>query len=86
MSVSIRRGLHAAKAAAKHNQPLTSQKIDPKVLKSLSERQYSVKKLSEKFDKVNFRAASQAAEDVLIENEAFGDIADEGDVVSEDRQ
>ena len=74
MTVQIRRGLHAAKSTGKTKQSIN---IDPKVLKSLSERQYSVKRLSEKFDVVNFRDASKAAEDVLIENEAFVDIAEE---------
>ncbi len=40
-------------------------------------RQYSVQKLSERFDRVNFREASRAAEDVFIENEAFMDIKDD---------
>ena len=43
----------------------------------MSGYQYSVKKLSEKFDVVNMREASRAAEDVFIENEAFIDICDE---------
>lgn len=44
---------------------------------SLFDRQYSVKKLSEKFSVVNMRDASRAAENVLIENEAFHELKDE---------
>eukprot|EP00096_Caligus_rogercresseyi_P011192 TRINITY_DN4329_c0_g1_i1.p1 TRINITY_DN4329_c0_g1~~TRINITY_DN4329_c0_g1_i1.p1 ORF type:complete len:497 (+),score=147.04 TRINITY_DN4329_c0_g1_i1:114-1604(+) len=45
-------------------------------LSSLTSRQYSVKRLSEKFDVVNMRD-TMAAEDVFIENEAFVDIQDD---------
>ena len=50
--------------------------IDPKTLASMTSRTYSVKRLSERFDKLNFRDASMAAEDVLIENEAFVNVND----------
>ena len=43
-------------------------------------RQYSVQKLSERFDRFNFRDASRAAEDVFIENEAFVDVKDNDDL------
>ena len=38
-----------------------------------------MKKLSEKFDVVNFRDASRAAENVLFENEAFVDVRSQDD-------
>ncbi len=38
---------------------------------------YSVKKLSEKFNVVNMRDTSRAAENVFIENEAFHELRDE---------
>ena len=53
--------------------------IDPKTLASMTSCTYSVKKLSERFDHLNFRDASRAAEDVLIENEAFIDIQEDAD-------
>lgn len=37
-------------------------------------RHYSVKKLSDKFEVVNYRETSRVAEDIFIENEAFMDI------------
>ena len=40
-------------------------------------RPYSVKRLSERFARVNFSDASRAAEEVLFENEAFTDIKEE---------
>eukprot|EP00095_Tigriopus_kingsejongensis_P010016 maker-scaffold1048_size67263-snap-gene-0.22 protein:Tk10016 transcript:maker-scaffold1048_size67263-snap-gene-0.22-mRNA-1 annotation:"sorting nexin-17" len=73
----IRSGLHAAQHNKCSNGTASIPKIDPKTLASLTGRQYSVKKLSEKFDVVNFRDASRAAEDVLIENEAFFEMKDE---------
>ena len=39
--------------------------------------QYSVQRLSERFDVVNMREASRAAENVFIENEAFLEMKDE---------
>ncbi len=49
-----------------------SGQIDPAALSSsLSGRQYSVKRLSERFAAVRFRDAARAAEDVLFENGAF---------------
>ena len=51
--------------------------IDLKTLASMTGRQYSVQKLSERFDRVNFKDAARAAEDVFIENEAFMDIKDD---------
>jgi hypothetical protein len=52
--------------------------LDAKTLASLTSRQqYSVKHLSARFDVVNFRDASRAAEDVLFENEAFIDIRED---------
>ena len=42
-------------------------------------RQYSVQKLSERFDRFNFRDASRVAEDVFVENEAFVDVKDNED-------
>lgn len=40
-------------------------------MSAMSSRQYSVKKLNERFATVRFRDAENAAEDVLFENEAF---------------
>ena len=54
--------------------------IDLKTLASMTGRQYSVQKLSERFDRFNFRDASRAAEDVFIENEAFVDVKDNDDL------
>ena len=51
--------------------------IDLKTLASMTGRQYSVQKLSERFDRFNFRDASRAAEDLFIENEAFVDVRDD---------
>eukprot|EP00094_Tigriopus_californicus_P004110 TCALIF_03959-PA protein Name:"Similar to snx17 Sorting nexin-17 (Danio rerio)" AED:0.08 eAED:0.08 QI:232/0.83/0.85/1/1/1/7/288/452 len=73
----IRSGLHSAQHKNCGNGNPTIPKIDPKTLSSLTGRQYSVKKLSEKFDVVNFREAARAAEDVLIENEAFFEMKDD---------
>ena len=53
--------------------------FDSKSISSITGRQYSVKKLSEKFDVVNFRDASRAAENVLFENEAFVDVRSQDD-------
>ena len=53
--------------------------IDLKTLASMTGRQYSVQKLSERFDRFNFRDASRAAEDLFIENEAFVDVRDNDD-------
>ena len=52
--------------------------IDLKTLASMTGRQYSVQKLSERFDRFNFRDASRAAEDLFIENEAFVDVRENG--------
>ena len=41
-------------------------------------RQYSVKSLSKRFDVVNMKEASRAAEDVLIENVAFQELSFNG--------
>ena len=53
--------------------------IDLKTLASMTGRQYSVQKLSERFDRFNFRDAARAAEDLFIENEAFVDVRDDDD-------
>ena len=45
--------------------------------KSLTSRQYSIKKLSEKFVVVNMRDTSRAAENVFVENEAFQELKDD---------
>ena len=45
--------------------------------KSMTSRQYSVRKLSEKFVVVNMRDTSRAAEDVFVENEAFQELKDD---------
>lgn len=50
---------------------------DPCTNKSMSSRQYSIKRLSEKFDVVNMRDTSRAAENVFIENEAFHELKDD---------
>ncbi len=49
--------------------------MDPASLSSLTSRQYSVKRLSEKFAAIRFREAASAAEDVLFENEAFAGVS-----------
>ena len=43
----------------------------------MTSRQYSVRKLSEKFVVVNMRDTSRAAENVFVENEAFQELKDE---------
>ena len=45
---------------------------------SMGIRQYSVKSLSKRFDVVNMKEASRAAEDVLIENVAFQELSSNG--------
>ena len=57
----------------------SSFQIDLKTLAAMTGRQYSVQKLSERFDRFNYRDASRAAEDVFIENEAFVDVKDDDD-------
>ena len=41
---------------------------------AISRRQYTVKSLSERFDVVHMKETSKAAENVLIENEAFQEV------------
>ena len=59
--------------------PILLTQIDLKTLASMTGRQYSVQKLSERFDRFNFRDAARAAEDLFIENEAFVDVRDDDD-------
>merc|ERR1719188_2830655 len=72
--LQIRSGLHAEEACGSNSK---LPKIDLKTLAAMTGRQYSVQKLSERFDRFNYRDASRAAEDVFIENEAFVDIKDD---------
>ena len=46
---------------------------------NMGKRQYSVKSLSERFDVVHMKETSKAAEDVLIENEAFQEVKETED-------
>lgn len=46
----------------------------------MSSRQYSVRKLSEKFVVVNMRDTSRAAEDVFVKNEAFHELKEMDDL------
>merc|ERR1719273_340613 len=68
MIIPIRSGLHSV-SLKNHDVNFRST--------SLISRQYSVRKLSEKFVVVNMRDTSRAAEDVFVENEAFQELKDD---------
>ncbi|XP_040565287.1 LOW QUALITY PROTEIN: sorting nexin-17 [Lepeophtheirus salmonis] len=72
----IRAGLHSKSCNKPTDSASVSNNKKNVSLSSLTGRQYSVKRLSEKFDVVNMRD-TLAAEDVFIENEAFVDIQDD---------
>jgi len=69
MIIPIRSGLHSVN--------LKSHDGNCPDNKSMTSRQYSVRKLSEKFVVVNMRDTSRAAENVFVENEAFQELKDD---------
>jgi len=67
--------------ASAHPSKIQSEDIssqNKKIKSTMGIRQYSVKSLSKRFDVVNMKEASRAAEDVLIENVAFQELSANG--------